>query len=94
MTRIGLAVWRTILEDVEFIEVLTNRNVSAKFKLDNAKDFEEGKEYTINLIIGLQSLGQTTNIVNWAKDAGSISITPPEDETIAILHCHSLQGIT
>lgn len=69
---------QTILEDVELIEVLTNRNVSAKFKLDNAKDFEEGKEYTINLIIGLQSLGQTTNIVNWAKDAGSISITPPD----------------
>lgn len=62
----------------EFIEVQTNRNVSAKFKLDNAKDFEAGKEYTINLVIGLQSLGLTTNIVNWAKDAGSISITPPD----------------
>ena len=62
----------------EFIEVETNRNVSAKFSLDTSKAFEEGKEYTINLVVGLQSLGLTTNIVNWAKDAGSISITPPD----------------
>lgn len=66
----------------EFIEVSTDR-IPARFSLDS-KDFESGKEYTINLIVGLQSLGLTTNIVNWAKDAGSISVTPPDPNAIYV----------
>lgn len=66
----------------EFIEVTTN-HIPARFSLDS-KNFEEGKEYTINLIIGRQNLGLTTNIVNWANDAGAISVTPPDPNAVYV----------
>lgn len=72
---------QTIAADAEFIEIavtIGGNPYTAKYKAATAMPMVEGHQYTLDLMIGSQSLTLTSSITDWSDENITHTITPKQ----------------
>lgn len=72
---------QTIAADAEFIEIavtIGGNPYTAKYKAATAMPMVEGHQYTLDLMIGSQSLTLTSSITDWSDENATHTITPKQ----------------